>query len=119
MPDLLPAYLNQKERGMGLVDVLIALVIILLASLAIFAGITYFAQANTASAINLTSVQAAMSAWTSTPTTTVSPTASTQSYNISVNVNYVAATSGTQSESIPVALAESGSNYGWSKVATQ
>ena len=119
MPDLLPAYHNQKERGMGLVDVLIALVIILIASLAIFGGITYFAQANTASAINLNSVQAAMSAWTSTPATTVSPTASTQSYNISVNVNYVATTSGTQSESIPVALAESGTNYGWSKVATQ
>lgn len=119
MPDLLPVCRNQEERGMGLVEVLVAMVIILIASMAIFGGILYFAQTNAASATSLNSVQAAMSAWTSTSVAAASPTTKTISYDIPIQVHYAAATSGTQSESIPAALAESGNSYGWTKVATQ
>ena len=110
---------ESQERGMGLVDALVAMVLILIASMAIFGGITFFARVNTASAINQSAVQLAMSAWTSTPVSVASPTAVTQSYDVSVNVDYTAATSGAQSESVPVAMTESGTDDGWSKVATQ
>ena len=119
MPDLLPAYPDQKEHGMGLVDALVSMALILIASIALFGGLAYFAQTNTASEMNLNSVQSAMESWTSTPTSAASPTASTQSYSLNINVHYVAATSGTQSVSTPVAFAESGNGYGWTKVATQ
>ena len=119
MPDFLPVCRNRDERGMGLVEVLVAMSIILIASMAIFGGVLYFSQTNTVSAINLNSVQAAMNAWTSTSVAAASPTANTISYDIPIQVHYAAATSGTQSESIPAALAESGNNYGWTKVATQ
>jgi uncharacterized membrane protein len=104
---------------MGLVDALVAMILILVASMAIFGGITFFSRSNAESVIHLASVQAAMEAWASTPTKMASPTVTTQSYDVSVNVRYTSATSGTQSISIPVAMSESGASPGWSKVATE
>jgi hypothetical protein len=107
-----------NENGVGLIDALVAMVLILLTAMAIFGGITFFDQMNTKSAISITAIQKDMSEW-ALPQGSTTVTAPTRSYYVSVNVNYTAATSSTQSESVPVALAESGAESGWTKVATE
>lgn len=108
---------DRTELGAGLVEALVAMVVILIASAAIFGGLAWMARTNTASAISLSSAQSAMNAWANGAAT--SPTASTYSESLVVDVHYVAATSGTQSVAVPVSMTESGNGYGWTKVATE
>lgn len=95
------------ESGIGLVEVLVAAAIIVIAATGIFSVLNYANYQNAVSAQSWTAVQSAMTAWGQTPVSV----STTQSVAVTVS-----GSTGQQAESVPIAETASAGGqtpYGW------